>query len=351
MTPDGAPHQTEPASLRPQHPSPGRTTTGPAPPSEGERHTPPCGLTDQDARVAGLLADVEAAIRTGSPEIGAAAQSRAALRTPADSEAITQFDQALGAVSRAVVGAEADAGTIARILSLTARRLVRTLIDDLRADSVTYVEALIDAVHAENMAERTRIARELHDHIGNSISGAYRRLELLEIYRESDPAKASLSADCAREDLRGILERLQSLLSGLRLSETEHGLERALTDYLGTVQEQDAVASLEINGDENWLDNNTREQLFLVLREAARNAFRHADPAHLSITVCISAHEVRATVRDDGVGFDPTPRPRNSSGLASMRERIELLGGTLNTDSAPGRGTRVEVLVPLRHRP
>ena len=351
MTPDGTAHRTESLIfyLERQRERVGRMVAH-AVVAGNDRFATSCESCAWHERVDGPLSQVVAALHAGTPESKAEAAS-GQLRTPEDRAAIELFDSIIGVVTEAAADTEADPAETARIMSLTARRLVRVLIDDLRMDTVTYVEALMDAVHAENMAERTRIARELHDHIGNAISGVYRQLDLFEIYRESEPARSSVAVDRARRDARGILERLQFLLSGLRLTETGNGLERAISDYLDSVQERKVVVSLEFSGDESWLNSHTREQLFLVLREAARNAFWHASPSHVSITVSVTPEQVQATVEDDGTGFDPARFSRTASGLASMRERTELLGGLLKTDSAPGQGTRIELLVPLRHDP
>ncbi|WP_149256766.1 sensor histidine kinase [Actinomadura sp. K4S16] len=353
MTPDGKERQTEPIVfyLERQHKKGGRPSLEHAGVTRND-------LTDRSAdsrrwhgRAGGLLSQVAAAVHAGTPEDDAEPASRPPLRTPEDNEAIELFDCVIGAVTRATVDADTDPAETARIMSLTARRLVRAVVDDLRLEAVTYVEALMDAVHAENLAERTRIARELHDHIGNGISGVYRQLDLFDIYRESNPARSAVVVERARRDVRGILERLQFLLSGLRLTETAQGLERALADYLDSVEEHEVATSLEFNGDESRINGHACEQLFLVIREAARNSFRHAAPSHISITVSITSDQVQAAVEDDGTGFDPSSSSRTANGLASMRERIEMLGGLLKTDSAPGQGTRVELLVPLRHEP
>lgn len=353
MNPDGEIYSTEPFVfyLERQRERVGRPPLTPAVVSADNLTAGPPKSHEWYGRANELLTQVMAAVRSEAPESNAEAAPRSALRTPEDNEAIELFDGIMDAVTLAALDAEIDAAETARLVSLAARRIVRLLIDDLRLDTVTYVEALMDAVHAENLAERTRIARELHDHIGNGISGVYRQLDLFEIYRESDPARSTVVVERARVDVRGILERLQFLLSGLRLTETEHGLERALADFLDSVEEREVATSLEITGDESRLDGHAREQLFLVLREAARNAFRHACPAHVSITISIAPDQVQAAVEDDGAGFDPAGFTRTASGLASMRERTELLGGLLKTDSAPGQGTRIELLVPLRPEP
>jgi signal transduction histidine kinase len=93
-----------------------------------------------------------------------------------------------------------------------------------------------------------------------------------------------------------------------------------------------------------------RDELFLILREALRNAFTHAAPGLVLVEVEFSAQELSAWVVDDGCGFSQALTPEKAvsgTGLASMRERAALVGGRLAVRSMPGRGTRVELHLPL----
>ena len=91
---------------------------------------------------------------------------------------------------------------------------------------------------------------------------------------------------------------------------------------------------------------HVRDQVFLVLREAVRNAVFHSGCGSLSVGLDIAPESIVGSVEDDGRGFDPADGDRGV-GLRSMRERAALLDGALRLDCKPGRGTRVEVSVPL----
>jgi signal transduction histidine kinase len=107
---------------------------------------------------------------------------------------------------------------------------------------------------------------------------------------------------------------------------------------------------LEFRGPEHErglrLDHETRRELFLVFKEAATNAVRHAECARAEVDLCFDGRRLVLALSDDGRGFDPSA-PSEGNGLESMRRRAAALGGTLDVDSAPGRGTRVRVTVPL----
>ncbi|UBI40985.1 ATP-binding protein [Streptomyces mobaraensis] len=97
------------------------------------------------------------------------------------------------------------------------------------------------------------------------------------------------------------------------------------------------------------MPSRTAREVRLVLREAQRNALRHAHAGRITVTVEVTQAEVRAGVEDDGRGFqDPDPAASGRhGGLLGMRERAALLGGSLTVDSRPGHGTRVRLRVPL----
>ena len=92
-------------------------------------------------------------------------------------------------------------------------------------------------------------------------------------------------------------------------------------------------------------------QVYLIMREAVRNAVKHSRCGRIGIGLEIGDGEVVGVVEDDGEGFDPEEAgeasPSWGVGLGSMRERAEMLGGTLSIESGPGSGTRAEVRVPL----
>jgi signal transduction histidine kinase len=90
--------------------------------------------------------------------------------------------------------------------------------------------------------------------------------------------------------------------------------------------------------------------LFRITQEALRNAARHSRASRVSLAVTTTNGSVGLTVSDDGVGFVPAQRRLRSLGHAGMRERAQLVGGTLEIESAPGRRTTVHVSVPLKEK-
>ena len=217
----------------------------------------------------------------------------------------------------------------------------------VREATGAYTGFLLNRIHEAHLGERQRIARELHDRVGNGLSVAHRRLELFED-QQADPAKAASQAKRAHRAVLDSLESLRSVITDLRLEAPLKSLEKALANYLDSVPSSDGQLWLRVNGDENWVPPTVRDESFLIIREAIRNALAHGDPGKVFIRVDIAPHELRAVVEDTGQGFDHAGVPTAATaGLSSMRERAALLGGMVLVASQPGQGTQVELTVPL----
>lgn len=213
---------------------------------------------------------------------------------------------------------------------------------DLMALNAALPEPLAEWVLAAQQAERRRAARDIHDRLGYWLSLAHVELERyeLQLYRDLGGAGEHLAA--GRQAIAEGLAEIRRMVTELRESSAVGCVEKAL----GIVADLTAPASsrvkIVVHGDEQQLPGNVRSELFLVLREAMRNAFAHADPASVTVLVDIKTTRVLAEVVDDGRGFDPE-RAAQGGGIASMRERIELLGGSISITSEPRHGCSVRI--------
>ncbi len=197
--------------------------------------------------------------------------------------------------------------------------------------------------------ERAMIARELHDDVTQ-------RLAVLAI----DAGRAELSATTGvqaeamhalRAELVRISEDVHSLAYQLHSSVLEElGLVEALRtacEHLG--RRSRVEVSLDLDPKANGLGGDAALCLFRVAQEALNNLARHSEGRLASVSLRRMDGGVLLAVRDDGVGFDPDgPGTRNTLGLASMRERVRLVNGTLDIESAPGHGTAIVAWVPAR---
>ena len=186
-------------------------------------------------------------------------------------------------------------------------------------------------------AERERIGRDLHDLLGHTLSMVALKSELAGRLIERDPSAAHREmADVARV-AREALSQVRSAVSGIRAAAmaAELASARLLLEAAGV--------QMEYWHDPQALPVDVETCLALVLREAVTNIQRHARANRVEVTVIAGAERVVMRVRDDGRGGVN----ERGNGLTGMRERIEARGGTLAIESPRGRGTSIEVALPL----
>jgi signal transduction histidine kinase len=220
----------------------------------------------------------------------------------------------------------------------------------IREATLAYADYLLDRVDKAYIDERRRIARDLHDRLGEGMSGALRQLELHELISQEDPLEADARAAMAKDAIAESMRRLRVITSDLR-QPSVNGLEDALVRYIDSAADNRAApedVQLRVSGDETWAPRPVIEEVFLIVREAIRNALKHGPARTLVINITIAPHQLHARIDDDGRGFETRgPAERAGIGIVSMRERAALLGGRLAINSVPGQGTSVELLVPL----
>lgn len=205
-------------------------------------------------------------------------------------------------------------------------------------------------------AERQRIARDLHDETGQSLTAIGLGLRGLENTLTKDPTRAADTLRKLETLASDSLSELQRLIADLRPSHLDDlGLPAALRWYAGKVSERTGLKiRVDIFGDEKPISEPIKIATFRIVQEALNNTIKHAGATSVFIQLSFEKDRIHISIRDDGNGFDPdlvqmrqTSRP--SLGLAGMRERASLLGGTVSLQSGPGQGTLIEALIPCAH--
>jgi signal transduction histidine kinase len=166
---------------------------------------------------------------------------------------------------------------------------------------------------------------------------------------DRDGAQARPQLEKVRDLARDALQEMRSLIFELRPAELEaDGLVATLRKHIDVLQRVRRVEiELDVRG-ERRLAPDVEQGLFRIAQEALNNALKHAAPHRIGIGIDLAGGSTKLTVRDDGIGFDPSSPQATSKrlGLTSMRERAEALGGELRIESSPGGGTTVCVEVP-----
>jgi two-component system, NarL family, sensor histidine kinase DesK len=183
------------------------------------------------------------------------------------------------------------------------------------------------------VAERDRVARDVHDVLGHSLTALSIKAELAARLIDVDPERARAELESIQETARQALAEVRSTVGGLRAANLEAELDTAPRVLA------DAGIETEVCGTVADTDPRHRTLLAWVLRESVTNVVRHARAS----TVSIELSPTGLVVADDGTGF-PTNQASHGNGLTGMRERVSAAGGTLRVSGDVG--TRVEVELP-----
>jgi signal transduction histidine kinase len=237
-------------------------------------------------------------------------------------------------------------GVIAVIVAIMAERVLATG----RRYAALY-RAASDRLLTAQEDERNRLARDLHDGVGQTITALSLTLDAADaaLARAALPDRAARDAVRRAGEMAGIaLEEVREVAFRLRpprLRET--GLVAALRElvqWAGAPVDFSADASLDEPG---LLDPACEVEAYRIAQEAVANATRHGHARRVSVSVQRLARHLRIEVSDDGVGFDPRSVGDRGLGLASMRDRAAVVGGSLTVRSRPGQGTLLRLDVPL----
>jgi signal transduction histidine kinase len=199
--------------------------------------------------------------------------------------------------------------------------------------------------------ERRRIARELHDEIGQALTAM--KLELA-IAARSAPASVAGSLQEARVITDRTLQSIRDMSQLLHPSMLDDlGLPDTATWYLRGFSRRTGITSdLVVDRLDHRLDPELESCTYRIIQEALTNVARHAAASRCRVEIAQLPSSLRISIEDNGKGFDPAVASRPPSrgfGLVSVRERVTRLGGTLNVESKVGAGTRLLVDLPVPH--
>jgi signal transduction histidine kinase len=195
--------------------------------------------------------------------------------------------------------------------------------------------------------ERERVARDLHDDIGQRIALLSIKLSTLAEQLSLEPEKAQCNEILA--DLDALSEDVRNLSHNLHPAALEHlGLAPALRGLVEEFEERESIrtrfSARELPAS---LPNEVKIALYRIVQEALTNIAKHADAKSVDIALIGGSNDIYLSVRDIGRGFQvETARTKPGLGLMSMTQRARLIGGTLDIHSEPGVGTRIDVCVP-----
>lgn len=231
--------------------------------------------------------------------------------------------------------------------------------EDLRLAEIFAARAAIAVALTERVArdtvrrvvaaqeeERRRLALELHDETGQALTSILLGLKAI------GTAKTKQEAEQAEADVRSLvvqaLQDVRALAVELRPSALDDfGLAAAVERLAQTFEERSGIETTAQATLEGRLPPEVETVLYRVVQEALSNVVKHAEADHVSIVISQRDGRVAATIDDDGRGFAESGVREEALGLLGMRERLALVGGTLQIESTPGAGTTIAAQVPV----
>jgi ligand-binding sensor domain-containing protein/signal transduction histidine kinase len=211
---------------------------------------------------------------------------------------------------------------------------------------VRSMQAQFDAV----LAERTRIARDIHDNLAQEMLGISVQLEVVARTMPSGAEVAQTHLNRVRMLVRHGIAEARRYVWDLRSQALDNSdLPTALAETARRLTADSSVeAKVEVTGAFRQLERSVEDNLLRISQEAINNAVNHGEPDHINVTLTFDINRVQLSVKDNGRGFDPGAADKNGHfGLVGMQERAARIGGTLNIVSSVNNGTEVIVDVPI----
>lgn len=229
-----------------------------------------------------------------------------------------------------------------------AERLLREL-EASHQQLKTYAGQVAELATAE---ERNRLARDIHDGLGHYLTAISIQLEKALAFRERNPQEAEQAIRDAKRSARQALQDVRQSVAALHSTQPVFSFTAALSDLANNMQTGRLVVELHINGQEVGFSKLTLMTLYRAVQEGLTNVQKHSNASRVTIQADLGEHNVCVSLGDNGCGFDPAILERSLTGqddhfgLRGMRERLELVGGSIGLESAPGRGTCLVITAP-----
>jgi len=237
---------------------------------------------------------------------------------------------------------------LAARISPISQDLVIWLARDISEQRAAALRERKQAEEASVLAERNRIARDIHDTLAQALTGVVVHMEAAKVVVPEE-SKARTHVIQAQNLARDGLAEARRSVWALRSQVLEQGgLEQALESLVhGLTAGTPIKGQCTIEGTRYPLPSDVETNLLRIAQEACVNALKHAHANSVQVELTFGSQSVRLCVRDDGRGFNPELQSGKGFGLVGMRERIQSLSGQLTIASQPGQGTEVIAVVPL----
>lgn len=198
--------------------------------------------------------------------------------------------------------------------------------------------------------ERRRLAREIHDGPAQSIANLVFRVELIQKLIDKNLDKARNELKELKDMIRMSMKDVRKIIYNLRpMSLDDLGLIPTLKRYIDNyIKQTGIIIDFNVMGNKKRLSNTYEVTIFRLIQEALNNTFKHAKASTGQIRLEYGQNKINLFISDDGIGFDSSKVSDDKYGLISMKERCNLLGGSIKIDSKHNKGTIIKILLPIK---
>ncbi|WP_174183568.1 sensor histidine kinase [Nocardia barduliensis] len=229
----------------------------------------------------------------------------------------------------------------------TGRRRAESLLTELSDAHAQLREYADQAVSLATIAERTRVARDIHDSVGHHLVVTAIQLEKSAAYRALDADISDRALAEGRNSARMALDEVRRAVGTLRTDGTQFTLAASLRALAARLDDTGFAVTLDVTGTEDSVREPARLALYLAAQEALINARRHSGATTVAVRVDLTPTAGVLDIVDNGTGF--APGTVEGQGLSGMRERLDMVGGDVRITSGP-RGTRLLATIPAVRR-
>lgn len=238
-----------------------------------------------------------------------------------------------------------------RTLELTSEIARRQQFETDLIASKTSLKALTSHLQEVREEERKRIAREIHDQLGQTLSLAQIELKRLSGILEGESNEVTDLLDRIHSSVATSSDIARSISENLRPGRLDVlGLKPALEYHIKTFEETTSLhCHTEIRlCDDQVLEDQYATAVFRIVQESLTNVAKHAQASEVTISIWGSEEGLMAIIQDDGIGVEATSNHQRATfGVLGMAERVEVLDGEFTIESLPGQGTRIEAFFPF----
>lgn len=210
-----------------------------------------------------------------------------------------------------------------------------------------YAEKVAELATTE---ERNRLAREIHDSLGHYMTVINVQLEKAIAFRDRNPEEADQAVKDAKHLASEALNDIRRSVGALRNSQETFSLDESLRSLVNNMRNGQFSINLEIEGEETGYSRQSLLTLYRAAQEGLTNVQKHAQANQATVQVKLNGQAANLVIQDDGQGFDPTIlaglKAKGHYGLEGLRERLELIRGSLTLESNPDDGTTLSITVP-----